>query len=94
MNSSQQVQSAVAAETQTECPTMPAASSFGERAPRILRLKDVIAVVGLKRSAIYARISNGSFPQQIKVGGARASGWVSTEIFAWVEEQIQRSRPT
>ncbi len=43
-------------------------------APRILRLRDVIARTGLSRSAIYSRIAADEFPQRVSLG-ARAVGW-------------------
>ena len=41
----------------------------------ILRLPVVIAQTGLSRSSIYLRISMGTFPSPIALGG-RAVGWV------------------
>ena len=47
--------------------------------------------IGLSRSMIYLRISEGSFPAPISLGG-RAVGWIEAEIQAWVEDRIQASR--
>jgi len=59
----------------------------------ILRLPAVKARVGLSRSSIYARIAAGDFPPPIILGdGARARGWLSEEIDAWLAAQVQRSR--
>ena len=77
MNKNQQVQSVAAPGTQPDRATMPGVANFGEQAhPRILRIRDVIGVVGLKKSSIYGKIANGAFPRPIKVGGVRASGWL------------------
>lgn len=52
---------------------------------KFLRLKEVIALTGLKRSTIYARVSAGTFPKCFKLGtGSRASAWRSDEIEAWM----------
>jgi prophage regulatory protein len=59
---------------------------------RILRLKQVIAIVGLRKSSIYGKIQEGAFPPPIKLGGTHASGWISTEIHEWIEDQIRRCR--
>lgn len=59
---------------------------------RILRLKEVCARTGLSRSSIYLKISNKAFPKPIKLG-ARAVGWFSHEIDAWLQECTRRSRP-
>ncbi|ARU64341.1 AlpA family transcriptional regulator [Histophilus somni] len=58
---------------------------------RILRIKDVCQKTGLPRSTIYARIKQGTFPAQLKLG-ARSSGWKESELDLWIE-QIQSARP-
>ena len=57
----------------------------------ILRLPAVIARTGLSRSSVYLRISQGIFPKPISLGG-RAVGWLESEIDAWLEQLINRSR--
>ena len=58
-----------------------------------LRLSQVKGRVGLSKSSIYARIPQGTFPKQVKLGfGAKASGWIETEIDDWIEQQIERAR--
>ena len=57
----------------------------------ILRLSAVKNRTGLSRSSIYLRISQGTFPKQISLGG-RAIGWIEDEIEAWLATQIERSR--
>jgi len=57
----------------------------------ILRLPAVQARTGLSRSTIYLRISEGSFPKPVSLGG-RAVGWVEAEINAWLNRQIEHSR--
>jgi len=52
-----------------------------------MRLKDVMKVTGLGRSTIYKYISEGQFPEQISLG-ARAVGWVDSEIDDWVMSKI------
>ncbi len=59
----------------------------------ILRLPAVRAVTGLSRSTVYNRISEGSFPVPISLGG-RAVGWLESEIQRWLEDRIQESRKT
>ena len=64
----------------------------GADAPeRVLRLPRVQARTGLSRSSIYVRVANGSFPQPIRLG-ARAVGWLESEVNAWIREQIAASR--
>ena len=51
---------------------------------RLLRLPEVIARVGLKRSAIYQRMSEGKFPKCRSLG-PKCSVWVEAEIESWIQ---------
>lgn len=64
----------------------------GRDGARILRFKQVAALVGLGKSSIYRKVQEGTFPKPIKLGSARASGWISTEVYDWIDDQIRRSR--
>lgn len=66
----------------------------------ILRRKQVEARTGLSRSSIYARMRHNpkrpgdydpTFPKPVSVG-AKAVGWVESEIDGWIASQIQKSR--
>ncbi len=66
----------------------------------ILRRKQVEARTGLSRSTIYARLTHNperpgdydeTFPKPIKIG-AKAIGWISHEVDAWLSAQITKSR--
>ena len=71
---------------------MTKAMEQGMDAPaRVLRLPRVQARTGLARSTIYVRVADGSFPQPIRLG-ARAVGWIESEVDAWIREQIAASR--
>lgn len=50
----------------------------------ILRLPQVKSRCGLSRSSIYARVKEGVFPAPVSLG-ARAIGWVESEVTAWIE---------
>lgn len=52
--------------------------------PRILRIKDVEAMIGLKKSSVYERIRNGGFPKPIKIG-PRATGFYEHEVIEWIK---------
>jgi prophage regulatory protein len=58
---------------------------------RILRLRNVIDRTGLSRSTVYQRVSEGRFPKPVSLG-ARAVGWVESEIEEWIGNQIEESR--
>lgn len=53
---------------------------------KVLRLKDVIQIVGLSRSSIYALKASGDFPDSFMLG-ARAVGWLSDDIESWLESR-------
>jgi len=57
----------------------------------ILRLPAVKARTGLSRSTIYLRVSEGSFPRPVSLGG-RAVGWVEADIQGWLEQRVEASR--
>jgi prophage regulatory protein len=57
----------------------------------ILRLPAVKARTGLSRSSIYQHIAHGSFPRPVSLG-ARAVGWVESEIEEWILRKIKESR--
>ena len=53
-------------------------------APRLIRLPEVMSRVGMKRSAIYQRMSEGRFPKSRSLGG-KCTVWVEAEIDAWIQ---------
>jgi prophage regulatory protein len=59
---------------------------------RILRRHEVEARYGLKRSTIYDAVRAGTFPPPVRLG-ARAIGWVESEVEAWIASRIAASRP-
>jgi prophage regulatory protein len=50
-------------------------------------LPEVESIVALKKTAIYDRMRQGTFPRQIK-NGPRASCWREVEVLRWVEDLI------
>lgn len=53
----------------------------------MLRLRQVLEVVGLSKSAIYKRITAGTFPKAINLGG-KSVGWLESEVLAWLDARI------
>jgi prophage regulatory protein len=65
---------------------------------KILRRRQVQERVGLSRSTIYAKLNSkqpdnydATFPKPVSLG-AKAVGWIESEIDAWIATQIEKSR--
>jgi prophage regulatory protein len=55
------------------------------------RTKTVQERTGLSRSTLYAEIEKGNFPRQVKLG-ARAVGWIQSEVEGWIQARIRAAR--
>lgn len=56
----------------------------------IKRLSGVKSMTGLSRSSIYLMMRAGTFPKNISLG-ARAVGWLESDIQAWIDSRITAS---
>lgn len=54
---------------------------------QFLRLPQVEAIVGLKKSSIYKLVKAGQFPAPIKLS-PKASAWPSDEVESWQQSHI------
>lgn len=52
----------------------------------MVRLPQVIEMVGLGKTAIYAHIKDGNFPKPAKFG--RVSVWRTSEVTDWIESRF------
>ena len=52
---------------------------------QLIRMSQVISLVGLKRSWIYQMIKEGKFPRPIKIG-TRTSVWTLSSVAAWIQK--------
>ncbi len=50
----------------------------------LLRLSDVEAVAGIKKSKIYNLMAEGAFPQPVRLG-SRSVRWKSSELNEWIK---------
>ena len=50
---------------------------------KVIRMPAVIEKVGMKKSAIYQRIKDGSFPKPIRYG-SHATGWLESDVDEWI----------
>lgn len=53
----------------------------------LMRFEAVSQAVGLRRSAVYARIRAGAFPAPVRLG-ARCVRWRASDINAFVASQV------
>jgi prophage regulatory protein len=58
---------------------------------QIIRLPAVLTRTGLSRSSVYLAISRNAFPAPLSLG-ARAVGWLESDIDAWLESRVALSR--
>lgn len=66
----------------------------------ILRRKQVESHTGLSRSTIYSKLRlnpkrpgdyDPTFPKPISLG-AKSVGWIASEVEAWLQAQVDKSR--
>lgn len=60
-------------------------------AERFIRLPELEQIVGFKRSTIYRKLSEGSFPAPIKCG-PNTTVWLASSIDQWMAETISAAR--
>jgi prophage regulatory protein len=60
---------------------------------KVLRWPEVAKIVPISRSHAHALGAQGKFPKPIKLG-PRASGWLESELNAWLAERVSVSRPS
>ena len=53
---------------------------------RLLRIRQVEDLIGLKKSALYNLISEGNFPRPVAVG-PRIKAWRSEDVAAWIDQR-------
>lgn len=70
---------------------MPNHLSPPRQSVQILRLPQVCKVTGLGRSMIYHLESVRRFPCRVRIG-ARAVGWVESEVQLWLADRVERYR--
>lgn len=67
---------------------MQASPSKTAKPERLLRLPDVEALVGLRKSSIYDAVKRGDFPAPVKLS-RRAVCWPASAIDAWIDGRIK-----
>jgi len=59
----------------------------------LLRLPEVLALVGLGRSAVYDLVKRGKFPQPVRLGAARCTAFSSIEVDEWIRARLAERAP-
>ena len=54
---------------------------------KLIRLPEVEARTGLKKSSVYAGMKARTFPPCLRIG-ARAVAWKSSDIDRWISERV------
>ncbi|MBZ9612567.1 helix-turn-helix transcriptional regulator [Rheinheimera maricola] len=54
---------------------------------RLIRRSEVLSRVGLSRSSIYRRMTDGEFPRPIDIGGGRVA-WLESDIDGWINQRL------
>ena len=54
---------------------------------RIHQLRAVLQRTGLSRSTLYRKISDGTFPRQIRIA-VRCAGWRESAVDAWLSNPM------
>ncbi len=57
----------------------------------IRRRLEVKAQTGLSESTIDRKVREGTFPRPVSLG-ARAVGWLASDIDKWIAERVELSR--
>ncbi|RVQ67113.1 AlpA family phage regulatory protein [Croceicoccus ponticola] len=68
---------------------MPRANSDYSSLPpeAVLRLPDVLALVGLSRASVYAKVAEQRFPAPVKLT-RHASGWRMGDVREWLADPV------
>jgi prophage regulatory protein len=71
--------------TKAVMPSTPPVRPRTSHPNALLRLADVRSLVGISRSTIYKRISEGSFPSPVRIS-ERSVRWRLEDIEEWIRE--------
>jgi len=53
---------------------------------KIIRMPEIVALLGVSRACVYNWVKAETFPAPIKLG-PKAIGWLSAEIDAWLDQR-------
>lgn len=79
-------------ETQSPAAELCKDANAAPRRVRLIRLPEVIARVGIKRSMIYRLMGEGRFPKSRSLG-PKCAVWVEAEIEDWILNIAAKRQP-
>lgn len=59
---------------------------FAQMQKTVLRMPDILALLGISKATLYRMVEEGRFPAPFKIG-KRLNGWRLTDIQAWEANQ-------
>ena len=62
-------------------------SGFQIVSHRLLRLPEVLAMIGLSRATVYRLMDKGAFPRPVQLT-ERAVGWRATDVTTWISSRM------
>jgi prophage regulatory protein len=77
-------------ETQSPAEELSKDAHAAVRPLRLIRMPEVIARVGIKRSMIYRLMGEGRFPRSRSLG-PKCAVWVESEIDEWINLVVDAS---
>jgi len=61
-----------------------------EQDKRLIRIREVIRLIGISKSYIYQLVSQGKFPKPVTlVPGGKSVAWLESEVLEWIDSRIQ-----
>lgn len=55
----------------------------------LLREPEVLRRTALSRTRLFELVRNHRFPRPTKLAGSRVNVWSSTEVGAWIQQQLE-----
>lgn len=62
-----------------------------EHQETLLRMREVEARTGLRKSKLYELMKDGEFPKPIALT-ERTNAWIGSEVNGWINDRIRASR--
>jgi len=55
---------------------------------RILRLPEIMKIVGVSKATIQSMVRDGVFPKPFKISGRLAIGWPESTVTKWIQGKV------